>query len=193
MQVDLRVRAVLSRHTGMVEEELVVFMDVHDPDGSEDVGWIVVELPEYGLGWELEGEDLVYLDRGEEHWYGAAGLTAPGMVRVPRGALVRLTVGDLGGRTAEREIRIPLSTMNPAPEDFPGIGEGGVLIRAGGATRHFLQQGTQLYLIESSQAANALFLEESVREKLGGEPFFLVAESDDYLWLESGPWESTDF
>lgn len=199
MQTDLRIHAQLTRESGEIQESLVVFLDVHDPDGVEDVGWIVVELPEYGVGWELEGESLAYIQRGEEHWFGTSGLTIPGMDRVPRGASVRFTVGDLGGRMVEREVRIPVSTMSPGAEDFPSVQRNEGFVVAPEGVRHFIRHSDQLYRLDLAGDGRwpserlPVSPDGSVLETLGDTPFTVVTEAGPYLWLESGPWSSADF
>ncbi len=196
MQVDLRIHATLAEAGTEIREELVIYLDIHDPDGIEDVAWVVVELPEYGIGWELEDEDLHYVQRGEEHWFGSA-LIVPGRHRIPRG-IVRVIVGDLSGRTAERRIRIPGSTIVPNEADFPVPDGEGRIALSPGATRHFLyREGYYRELYRSEPRENddggRYHLNPEVLDELGDEPFQLVAEWSPFLWMESGPWDYSDF
>ena len=188
MQVDLRIHASLIPGASQVTERLSVFLDIHDPDGPEDIAWVTVELPDHGVGWQLEGDDLQYRVRGEQHWYGGAGLTVPGWSRFPRGAAVRIITGDFGGRTAEREVRIPPTTVVPESGDFPRLAEGGVLVPAPGAIRHFMQSGDRLLELVIDGASRPYVLGRESRDELGEADLFLIAEVSAFLWLETGPW-----
>jgi hypothetical protein len=212
LQIDLRVVATLTRETGEVRERLSVFADVYDQDGPEDLAWVVVEYPDLGLGWVLEEERLVYEKRGERHWYGSADLTVPGTSRVPRGT-VRVVAGDLAGRSATREIRVPPLAVRLEEDDFPRLtrgdrapeGLGGeadsgrsiVLVPAPRALRHYILKGDTLRVLEPSSESSLDgsygYLDDDLLEQLGDEPFRLIAEYSSYLWLDSGSWLASDF
>lgn len=193
MQVDLRIVASLDDASQQVRERLSVFVDVHDPDGVEDVAWVVAEFPDDGVGWRLEDERMAYHQRDGEHWFGAAGLSVPGLDRLPRGA-VRVFAGDLSGRSAEREIRIPVTTPRPEPDEFPRFERGGRVVLAPRAGRHVIDTGDRVLELvpPDNEAISDIVLVDDDRAELEGATFTIVAEVSSYLWLESGPWSLED-
>lgn len=194
MQLDYRIIASVEPGSVTVRERLMVFADVHDPDGVDDVAWMVVEFPDHGVGWELEGDQLAYMDREGRHWFGSAELTVPGVSRLPRGQL-RVIVGDLSGRTDEREVVIPRSPGSPMSATdgrvfiVRTIDSGETVIEAVDPDanpdefRLFVHTRDDVF-----QLRRGRLVTEELRGRLGSAPFWLITELSPHYWIESGPW-----
>ncbi|SIQ71703.1 hypothetical protein SAMN05920897_11393 [Alkalispirochaeta americana] len=194
MQMEISIVASCPDVRGSVEERLMVFADIHDPDGPEDVAWMVVEFPDQGFGWELSGQDLEHHHRDDRHWFGSPGLVFPGTATLPRGPL-RVTVGDYSGRTVEMEQILPRPPGVSGCGTFPRLktdsaSEAGFsLVPASGGGRHFVRTDRGVLEFQGDLSGPAP-LGADFRDFVGDQEFFLLAQAGPALWLESGPWHS---
>ncbi|WP_146049431.1 hypothetical protein [Alkalispirochaeta sphaeroplastigenens] len=194
MQLEFSLVATCADPRSTRQERLMVFADVHDPDGHEDVAWMVVEFPDQGFGWELSGEDLEHHRRNDRHWFGSPGLVFPGLSSLPRGAL-RVTVGDYSGRTAETERVLPSAPAAPGCNRFPrletprGGGEDLLLAVPSGADRYVVRTARGVLELQGD-LSEPVSPGSDFWDFVGDQEFFLLARTGPALWLESGPWRS---
>lgn len=179
-----------------MEERLSVHVDARDPDGIDDIGWMVVEFPRHGIGWHLEGETLRSRAADSRHWFGSDDLVVPGLPQLPRGTL-RVTLGDLAGRTAVREVQLPPRGVYPQEGDFPGLrqsasGDDVLFVPAPAGQRHFLvsrDHRRELYIpegITAADAARGVRLTREEVQRFSPGPVWVIAEVTPALWLEWG-------
>ena len=202
MQVEARIISSLS--DSRTTERLSVFIDGRDPDGIDDLAWVVVEFPRDGLGWRLEGETLHYRQSDSRHWFGSDQLTVPGTSELPRGTL-RIILGDLSGRTATREVTLP---PGRAPEDrrsYPRLRRDSasrsvVLETVRVQSRHYLVSGERRLEVRfpespsgtapgSAPGVSGFELPQEALQPFANEPLWVIVEWSPSLWLEWGPWD----
>lgn len=203
MQTDLRVISSYDPTDGSISPRLHVAVDVHDPDGSEDVDLLRVELPRYRLAWQRPEDRLTRTTTAGQYWYAANDLALP--LEGPVGT-VRLTVEDKSQRFAEREVVIPPFGDLDVPELYPVLAEDGPTRDGDGGSPRILvpRDADRVYLmvleaderfsepieldLRGFEPGTEVAIPQSARERLEGRRFYLLVESSRTLWLETGPW-----
>ena len=203
MQTDLRIVASYDPVTETFSRRLHVAVDVHDPDGSEDMDLLRVELVRYRLGWERTVDRLTQTTTAGQNWYAVHNLDLP--LSGPIGT-VRLTVEDKSQRSAEREIVVPPPGDIAIPDLYPilvideAVSEGDR-----GSPRILVPRDSdRVYLmvleaderfsepieldLQGFEPGTEVAIPETVAERLEGRRFYLLVESSRTLWLETGPW-----
>jgi len=209
MQVDLKIVASLSPPvnsdglTTQVTEYLQVRMDVHDPDGNDEVAGLAIIHDASGLFWETDIAGVRTLERDGQNWLSFDALPVPGSQRVPRG-VYRVEVEDLSGRRGVRTVTLPFAVPAAEPADFVRVVADRVALPGGG------ESGTdstpRMYLYSGGDESPAVALEEISVSAMGGSTFpvsavpvpsdqraedrrlWFVVERGRYLRLRSGPW-----
>ncbi len=203
MQVDMRIIATYSPQSDSVQEHLQVRLDLHDPDGIEEVTVLTVTHEATGLFWRMESSDVRRHSRDGQEWFSFDVLPVPGGAEVPRGSF-RVEVEDLSGRLGERSVAIPLNTPSAEKDSFVVIQDG--LIRLPADAGNII--GERIYLIRRSpEDRNAnepgivyeLELPDNVKRSMdtdaipeelrpGAGNIWFLREAGRYLWYRSGPW-----
>ncbi len=192
MQVEARI--VLSAPGTF--ERLSLFVEGHDPDGIDDIAWMVVEYPDLLLGWRIEEETMVRFTDDGQHWFGSDNITLPQGATLPRSRL-NVILGDLSGRTDTREITLPPLREAVTENSFPRL----VFVRdaltvetAYPQDRHFIrteEEHRELVFpsgdLEAEAGEMVFTVPGNMLSQLGDGPYWIIREQNSRLWLEAGP------
>ena len=113
--------------TGLIREQLSVFVQVQDEDGFDDIETLVIFTETDDLVWEFNSNNWEYRERDGEEWIGFTALAMPDYSPIPRGEY-QVEVTDLAGEkrntafylTAEKADydKIPFPRFREAEEGF---------------------------------------------------------------------------
>ncbi len=184
------------------QERLSLFVEGNDPDGIDDISWMVVEYPDLFLGWRIEEETLVRFNDEGQYWFGSDTISLPQGDTLPRGRLT-VILGDLSGRTDARELTLPPLREAITERSFPRIvfaqdgdaWESAVLETAFPEDRHFIRTDDAHWELVLPGENGTMTPGEVVEfplsrdlvSRVGDQPYWIIREHNSQLWLEWGP------
>jgi hypothetical protein len=203
MQVDMRIIATYSPEDGTIREHLQVRLDIHDPDGIEEISSLTVIHESTGLFWTVDSSEARRHSRDGQEWFGFDLYPVSGNRRVPRGTF-RVETEDLSGRQGNRTVSIPLNTPTAGPESF-GTFQGATLnlpVNAGSTTEEKVylfrrpsepedaEEPEHVYLLDLSEHSEPIVDRELLPGDLrpGQGEVWVLREAGRYIWYRSGPW-----
>ncbi len=196
MQVDHYLVVTAAQGVG---EALVVSVDLFDPDGSGEIAELEVYLPDAGLRWTLNVEDLSYHERDGQQWYTTAPLQIDGRLRIPRGP-VAITVTDLSGRQDRRDVQLPRTLSELTADAMARMDASGMITPAPDAESLIVVVETTQGHREMRRVSNLSrelsvlrVFEQGPRERLqeADQPVsvWVLQEWGARMQTESGPWK----
>jgi len=117
-QVFWQVNIFNNREKKTTEPQLSLFIQVHDPDGLEDLEEIYLINDKKELFWKLDNESWIEVTEEGESWLGSNTLSLPHPSMDFTGEY-RLLLLDAGGASAEKVIIINHSPTSSAELKFP--------------------------------------------------------------------------
>ena len=117
-----------------MREELLLFCQGSDEDGSSDLASLTLRYPDLELSWTVDGEALSPLTRSSENWWGYPSLVMPRGENFPRGEY-GIILEDLSGQRAERILLLEGDPFDPEefdPPEFQASAEGIEILDARG-------------------------------------------------------------
>jgi hypothetical protein len=112
--------------TGLIREQLSVFVQVEDEDGFDDIEALVVYSEHHDLVWEFNSNNWEYRERGGEEWIGFTALAMPDYSSIPRGEY-QVEVTDLAGEKRNSVFHLTADKADYDAVPFPrfrNTGEG---------------------------------------------------------------------
>lgn len=101
-----------------IHPQLSLFIQVHDPDGLEDLAEIYLINDKKELFWKLDSESWIEVTEDDESWIGSNTLSLPHPSMDFTGEY-RLLLVDVGGASAEKIIVINHSPTSSTELNFP--------------------------------------------------------------------------
>ena len=117
-QVFWQVNIFNNRENKTTHPQLSLFIQVHDPDGLEDLDEIYLINDKKELFWKLDSESWIEVTEEGESWLGSNTLSLPHPSMDFTGEY-RLLLLDIGGASAEKVIVINHSPTSFAELKFP--------------------------------------------------------------------------
>jgi hypothetical protein len=196
MQTDVRVVATYDPRTGDTVERLSVSVDVHDPDGAEDLELVRTVLHPYDLVWECPVSETFRIRDAGTDWYVCDDIAPPEGT-----APFRLTieVEDKSLRTAGTEVTVPVDQQPTDPDSFAVVaGDGGsrtVIFPEDARTVYILAidddgRRTETFIIERPETGTEVELPARVIGQLQGRAVYAFIDRSRYRRLVSGPWDA---
>ena len=204
MQSEVRlVVAAGPSDTATVHESLVVSTDVYDADGEQEVASVTVRLPELEIEWVSSLDSMLYQESNGQHWYTTEHLRIPGMQRIVRGPL-EVIASDLSGREAYTQLAVARNTPYFRLAQLPSITTDTIVIPV--QVRRValaLQSEDGQSLTRELQFGGGFSAERSITRvplnEIDGEGLprgpsqstqaWVIAQWNDTVWLERGPYE----
>lgn len=113
-----QVNILNNRENRIIHPQLSLFIQVHDPDGLEDLDQIYLINDKKELFWKLDSESWIEVTEDNESWIGSNTLSLPHPSMDFTGEY-RLLLLDVGGASAEKIIVINHSPASFAELNFP--------------------------------------------------------------------------
>ena len=107
-----------NRENKLTYPQLSLFIQVHDPDGFEDLDEIYLINDKKELFWRLDSESWIEVTEEDENWIGSNTLSLPHPSMDFTGKY-RLLLLDAGGASAEKVIIINYSPTSFSELHFP--------------------------------------------------------------------------
>lgn len=129
-----------NRENKTIQPQLSLFIQVHDPDGLEDLAEIYLINDKKELFWRLDSESWIEVTEEDESWIGSNTLSLPHPSMDFTGEY-RLLLLDAGGASAEKVIVINHNPISFSELHFPEAElSGGVinLTKGNGSTEYVL-------------------------------------------------------
>lgn len=105
MRINWQVNIEKALDRNVVFESLSLFVEASDPDGISDIEYLYIINDSQELYWELNENNWVKENRGNETWIGSNNIVMPDGGYFPSGNY-RILLRDAGGDSDEREIHI---------------------------------------------------------------------------------------
>ena len=99
-------------------ERLVLFLDVSDEDGTEDLKTLYVINDDAELYWKISSDEWIHRPEKGENWIGTNTITMNDYSPIPAGSY-RVVVVDDAGEREETEIFVAATETAVLPEHFP--------------------------------------------------------------------------
>ncbi|MBA7486384.1 hypothetical protein ES707_21943 [subsurface metagenome] len=128
-----------NRENSTTLPQLSLFIQVHDPDGLEDLDEIYLINDKKELFWKLESESWIEVTEDGESWIGSNTLSLPHPSMDFTGEY-RLLLMDAGGASAEKVIVINYSPTSFAELNFPEaeLSEGVIKLTKGNGSKEYI-------------------------------------------------------
>jgi hypothetical protein len=143
LRVFWRLNLIEDREQNVSYQSLSLFVKPSDPDGFEDIEEVYLLNDEQELLWHLDGENWVQSGSGEELWIGSNSLRMPAGSSFP-GGIYRVLLRDVGGDSAEQEIRIESTSISNNRRFLPAVNVRNGRIEIAGALQSY-----QLWLYDT--------------------------------------------
>ena len=124
----------------ITQPQLSLFIQVHDPDGLEDLDEIYLINDKKELFWKLDSESWIEVTEDGENWIGSNTLSLP-HPSMDFTSEYRLLLLDVSGASAEKVIVINQSPASSAELHFPEVELSGSMIniaKRNGSTEYIL-------------------------------------------------------